>query len=376
VRSKTQQIVPKKFQDYFYSLPTIEQAGFFLWPSLASDNIDIREKELFKILKPSGCILFKRNFQTLAQSRKLITNLKKYAAKKKSNYRMPFIISIDEEGGRVSRLPLPFPRGKPALEFADNHDLTGLEGQLLHQIFIAKSIGINCILSPVADILSEPNNPVIGDRCFGRDAQTVTKFATFANHILMQENIFSCAKHFPGHGNTKTDSHKELSVSDVRLEQLKQREWIPFQKLIQDNIPFIISAHVIVPSLDPKNPATLSNIILTKYLRNDLNFKGIILSDDLRMNAIAEHYNLKRKIESSITESSDVSNQEDDNFLKLASIDALLAGCDILLSCQSITREAKIAYAIAEKMENDKIFHKLMLEKAWNIFLNLTKKQN
>ena len=370
-----QQTIPKKFEKFFYSLPILEQAGFFLWPSLSSGELDPEEINLFKKIKPSGCILFKRNFQGFSQSRSLITNVKKNCLRKNSPFRMPFIVSIDEEGGRVSRLPPPFPRGKPALEFSEQNDLIGLENQVLHQIFTAKGLGINCLLSPVADILSEPTNPVMGDRCFGKDATTVSKFACYVNKILLNEKMYSCAKHFPGHGNTKTDSHKELSINDVSLSQLQNREWIPFQNLINNGVPFIISAHVVVPSLDKNNPATLSKSILTKHLRGELGFKGLILSDDLRMNAIAEHYKLKRKIESSITEDHSISTNEDDSYLKTASIDALKAGCDILLSCQSIQREAKIAYAIAEKMQNDKIFHRQMLEKAWNIFLILTKKE-
>jgi beta-N-acetylhexosaminidase len=369
-----QQTIPKKFEKFFYSLPILEQAGFFLWPSLSKGEMERKEKNLLNQIKPSGCILFKRNFQGFSQSRSLISSIRKSCARKNSPFRMPFIVSIDEEGGRVSRLPLPFPRGKPALEFSDNNDVIGLENQILHQIFTAKGLGINCLLSPVADILSEPTNPVIGDRCYGKDAATVTKFAGFVNKILLNEKMFSCAKHFPGHGNTTTDSHKELSINDVSLNQLKSREWLPFQKLIYDEVPFIITAHVIVPSLDKDNPATLSKNILIKYLRGYLGFKGLILSDDLRMNAIAEHYKSKRNVESSITEENFISTSEEDSYLTIACIDALKAGCDILLSCQSITREAKIAHAIAEKMQNDKIFHKQMLEKAWNIFLILTKK--
>lgn len=368
------QTIPKKFEKFFYSLPILEQAGFFLWPSLASGELNEEEIKLLNLIKPSGTILFKRNMQNFSQARDLITKVKKNCARKNSPYKMPFITSIDEEGGRVSRLPPPFIRGNPALDFAEQNDFEGLQGQILHQVFTAKGLGINCLLSPVADILSETSNLVIGDRCYGRDADKVTEFSSYVNRILQNEKIFSCAKHFPGHGNTKTDSHKELSVSDVSLAQLKCREWLPFQKLIADGVPFIISAHVIVPSLDNKNPATLSKTILNKYLKNDLGFKGLIISDDLRMNAIAEHYKLKRKVESSITEENSVSITEDDSFLKKASIDALNAGCDILLSCQSITREAKIAYSIADKMKSDKIFHKKMMEKAWNIFLILTQK--
>lgn len=368
------QTIPKKFEKFFYSLPLIEQAGFFLWPSLAAGELNEEEIKLLKLIKPSGAILFKRNMQSFSQSRFLISKLKKNCSRKNSQFKMPFIVSIDEEGGRVSRLPPPFTRGKPALEFAEQNDFEGLQGQILHQVFIAKALGINCLLSPVADILSEPSNLVIGDRCYGRDAEKVTQFSSFVNKVLLEENIYSCAKHFPGHGNTTTDTHKELSISNVTLSQLKNREWIPFKKLIDDEVPFIISAHVIVPSLDEKNPATLSKVILNKYLRKELGFNGLIISDDLRMNAISEHYKIKRKIESSITEEKSVSISEDDSFLKKASIDALNAGCDILLSCQSIVREAKIAHAIADKMKADKIFHIKMMEKAWNIFYILTQK--
>lgn len=364
----TKQIVPKKFEKYFYSLPILEQAGFFLWPSFSSHELNNDEINLLKQIKPSGCILFKRNLQGFSQSRSLISQIKKATSRKNLEFKMPFIVSIDEEGGRVSRLPSPFPRGKPALEFSEQNDLIGLENQILHQIFVAKSLGINCLLSPVADILTEPSNLVIGDRCYGKDAKTVEKFSRFVNNILLKEKMFSCAKHFPGHGNTSTDSHKELSISNISIDQLREREWLPFKKLIIDNVPFIISAHVIIPSIDKLNPATLSKILLTKYLKNELKFNGLILSDDLRMNAIAEHYKLKRNIESSITEDIPTSNSEDDSYLNLASIDALSAGCDILLSCQSISREAKIAYAIGKKMKKNKSFQKKMLEKAWHIY--------
>ncbi len=372
---KERQTVPKKFQNYFFKLPFIEQAGFFLWPSLNSGEIQAEEKKLLNLIKPSGVILFKRNLQNFAQARHLTQLIKKYRAPNKSLFKMPFVISIDEEGGRVSRLPPPFSRGKPALEFAEQNDFDGLQGQILHQIFVAQNLGINCLLSPVVDILTEPSNLVIGDRCYGRTPEKVTKFAAFVNNLLLDEKMYSCAKHFPGHGNTTTDSHKELSVSNVSLDQLRNREWIPFKKLITDKVPFIITAHVLIPELDHNNPATLSKTILSKYLRKELGFKGLIISDDLRMNAIAEHYQQKRKLQSSITEDVSFSYHEDDEYLKNAAIDALRAGCDILLSCQSIVREAKIAYAIAEKMQNDKIFHNLLMEKAWNIFLTLTQKQ-
>ncbi|WP_161597543.1 glycoside hydrolase family 3 protein [Fluviispira multicolorata] len=370
-----QEHFPKTFKKYFTSLPFLEQAGFFLWPSIGKSDLNKNEIKLLKKIKPSGCILFKRNFTDFSQGKSLISNIIKICERENHKFSMPFIISIDEEGGRVSRLPPPFSRGKPALEFSDNNDEIGLENQILHQAFVAKGLGINCLLSPVADILTEPSNPVMGDRCFGRDPITVLKYTSLVNKTLLKEGLFSCAKHFPGHGNTKTDSHKEFSVSDVSLNTLQTREWIPFKNLISEKIPFIMAAHVLIPQLDAKFPATLSYEILTKQLKKSLKFKGLILSDDLRMNAIANFYKENRKIESSITENNPVSLSEEDSYLDIAAIDALQAGCDILLSCQSIEREARIAHSIAKKMKNDKLFHKHMLEKAWKIYFILTKTQ-
>ncbi|MES2613913.1 MAG: glycoside hydrolase family 3 N-terminal domain-containing protein, partial [Bdellovibrionota bacterium] len=343
-----------------------------LWPSLASDTLSAKEIHLLEQIKPSGLIFFKRNFSSLEQAKNLVSQIRTLFK--------PLVLSIDEEGGRVSRLPVNNIRGKSALEFAQTQDKDGLKKQIQTQCHYAKQIGLNCLLAPVADILTEPKNTVMGDRCFGTDAQTVSEFASLVHHTLAQEKMLSCAKHFPGHGNTLTDSHKEFSVSDVSLNQLKNREWLPFQRLIDEKIPFIMAAHVLVPQVDAQNPATLSYEILTTQLRHQLGFTGLILSDDLRMNAIALHYNVNKKQEVSITEDINTTGspqngttEQDDFYLKQASIDALNAGCDILLSCQSIEKEVIIAQAIADKIQQDTNFSEKMLEKAWRIYNSLAR---
>jgi beta-N-acetylhexosaminidase len=368
---------PQKFKNFFCSLPELQQAGFFLWPSLAGGKPTVQEKRLFQKIKPSGCVLFKRNLLSFQQSRSLVSRLKALCSRPQDAYQMPCVVAIDEEGGRVSRLPPPFPRGKPAFEFSQNQDLEGLQSQVLLQAFTAKGLGINCLLSPVADILTEPSNVAIGDRSFGTLASTVAKYACVVNRILLEEGLFSCAKHFPGHGNTTTDTHQELSVSEVGLKELRQREWLPFRRLIQEGVSFVMAAHVKLPLLDAQNPASLSPFLLGKKLRKDLKFKGLILSDDLRMNAIAQHFRQKKAFEISVTEgqlNAFLGSEEEDAYLCFAALEALEAGCDIILSCQSIVSEENIARSIARKMREDKMFQKKMVEKAWNIFLCLTKK--
>lgn len=339
----------KKFQNYFSNLRCEEQAGFFVWPSLQSHTLTDHEKELFSTIKPSGVVLFKRHFVNVEQSKSLISEIRNACKHENMPFKTDFIVAVDEEGGRVSRLPLNF-KTKPVLEFTRNHDKQGLKDQVSLQAHTAKELGVNCILAPVLDILTELQNTVIGDRSFGTTAEEVCEYAEIAYHVLEDAHIFSCAKHFPGHGNTTQDSHVAAAVSDVPADILRHREWLPFIHFIQKNIPMIMAAHVIVPQIDPNTPATLSGKILTDILRNELQFKGLILSDDLRMAAIKKYYETKGI---------------DESYLAHACIDALYAGCDILLSCNSIVDEKIIVDAIVQKMATDKEFFNLCCEKAF-----------
>ncbi len=367
----------EKFKPYFLSLEPLEQAGFFLWPSLGGYELTQKEIELLKQIKPSGLIFFKRNFSSMEQAKNLISEVRKIVEDKKEDFFKPLMTSIDEEGGRVSRLPLENIRGKSALEFANSQNKLGLLEQVLKQCRAAKEIGVNCLLAPVADILTEPQNQVMGDRCFGTSETTVSEYAALVNEVILGEDLFSCAKHFPGHGNTTTDSHKEFSMSAVSLEQLKSREWLPFKKLIQEGVPFIMAAHVLLPEVDAQYPATLSHQILTKQLREELGFEGLILSDDLRMNAVALHYKVTKAQDSSITEEVSVtdSKNEKDFYLRQAAIDALNAGCDILLSCQSIEKERIIAESLSQHLQSNEHFRENMVKKAWRIYSQLSKKE-
>lgn len=339
-------------------MPPLRQAGFFLWPSLKSDKIEKSEELLLKEIKPSGMIFFRRNLTSLAKAKLLIAQVKKICDNSLEACPMEFIAGIDEEGGLVSRLPLPFPRGKTAEEWAQSGDLSGLMDQVLHQIFVSKGLGINCLFAPVVDILTEPSNPVMKTRCFGTTAQQVIPFATQVHRTLQSEGIYSCAKHFPGHGNTTTDSHKESSQSQATLDVLQSREWLPFQALIGEKIPLIMAAHVFLPQVSGDTPASLNPLILKDHLRSKLGFQGLILSDDLRMNAIEHYYRAKGIGE---------------NYLEHAAIDALQAGCDILLSCHSVEQEFSLVQSIAKKLSVDPLFFELLKEKAWHIYQMFSK---
>ena len=300
------------------------------------------------MVKPCGVVLFKRNFENEKDTTKLIRQLKNFCERENPILDIPFIVAIDEEGGRVSRLPPPFERGKPALFFSENKDKIGLKNQVTKQCEFAKKMGVNCFLAPVVDIFSEFKNEVIGDRSFGHDASTVIEYASLVVETLNQQNIYSCIKHFPGHGNTVSDTHKDTAVTLVDRENFYQRELKPFEYFVHQKIPMIMTSHVLVPCVDPNYPATLSHILLMDILRKQMNYEGYILSDDLRMNAIALHYKIQKQVESSITEDHAISGFQNFEYLKQASQDALKAGCDILLSCQSIELEISLFESIAE----------------------------
>lgn len=345
----------EKFEGYFASLSPYRQAGFFLWPSLKSDKIEKEEKDLLQKIKPSGMVFFKRNLSSLQQAKHLITEVSLLCDRSKDLFPTPFIASVDEEGGTVSRFPAPFPRGRPAEEFAQQQDEQGLINQVLHQCFVAKGMGINCILAPVADILTQNDNPVMKSRCFGTDAQSVIHFSKLVNQTILQEGLFSCAKHFPGHGNTTTDSHKESSTSHITRDTLIARELLPFQALVDDHVPFVMAAHIILPEISGPTPASLNPMILQDLLRKKLGFKGLILSDDLRMNAVAQYYG------------ADATKTEKSDYLKQAAVDALMAGCDVLLSCHGMQDEVIIIESLVDKLKSDRAFVNLLQEKAWNI---------
>jgi beta-N-acetylhexosaminidase len=153
-----------------------------------------------------------------------------------------------------------------------------------------KAVGINVNFAPVADINSNPKNPVIGMRAYGEDEDTVSKMVSAFVRGHLHQGVQPCVKHFPGHGDTTVDSHFALpSVSDT-LESLQERELRPFVKAFKSGCRWLMTAHLMNPSIDPKYPATLSKRLLTEILRDEMRYTGLVISDDLEMKAISDHY--------------------------------------------------------------------------------------
>lgn len=255
-----------------------------------------------------GVILFDRNLKNPEQIHKLCSNIQNLRHKQSS--KLPLFISIDMEGGRVLRLKAPFTKWPP-LAKVGALDSTSVAFRFAQAMGLElKSVGINLDFAPCVDIFTNPKNAVIGDRALGTDPEHVSKLASALVRGYIKSDIIPCAKHFPGHGNTLVDSHHELPVEDADMERLQNVELVPFKKALRARLDLLMTAHIRFPKVDPEWPVTLSEKFLKDLLRKELRYKNLIISDDLDMKALANHYP-KAEIP----------------------VRALQAGCDILLYC-------------------------------------------
>ncbi len=228
-----------------------------------------------------GVIFFSHNIKSTNQFKELISSLKT-----KSKYEMFF--SIDQEGGNVERTE-NIHGGKKYLSAnaAYKMGLSFLQNQTKEIALEIKSYGINMNFAPVLDVNTNPNNPIIGTRAFSSKTEEVSEAMKVVLKEYKRFGIIATGKHFPGHGASVSDSHKTLPIIDVNIEDLNRIHINPFKQAIEMEIPAIMAAHAAYPAIDKENiPASLSSKIITDILRKELNFKGLIITDDMEMNGV------------------------------------------------------------------------------------------
>ena len=250
---------------------------------------------------------------------------------------LPAWVGVDQEGGRVARLRSPFTVWPPmaVLGRSDDPELAKRFAKALAAELAA--VGISLDYAPVLDILTNPKNPVIGDRALGERPETVERMGRVIIEELQRAGIAACGKHFPGHGDTATDSHLELPIVEHAPDRLRAIEFVPFKAAIEANVAFIMTAHVLAVALDDKNPATLSRRIVKAILRDELGFGGVIVSDDLQMKAIANTMTAPE-----------------------AAVAAIGAGCDAVLICGTGPRadiglQAEALEALIHAVEEERL---------------------
>ena len=247
----------------------------------------------------AGVILFSQNTETNAGTTRFVDALQK--ANAAGGDRPQLLISTDQEGGNVTRLTQgTMTPGNMALGAINDVNITKEIAALMGKEMTA--VGINADFAPDVDVNNNPANPVIGVRAFSDDAQTVAQHGSAFVEALNGTGVISTLKHFPGHGDTSTDSHTGLPSIDKTYEQLKQNELIPFQACISAGAQMIMTAHIVYPQIETETyvskltgdtinlPATLSKTIITDILRGDMGFDGVVATDAMEMDAIAKHF--------------------------------------------------------------------------------------
>jgi len=232
-----------------------------------------------------GIILFTPNYENPAQVTTLINQVQECRGGD-----LPLWITVDHEGGKVQRFKTGFTR-LPEADTIAKKDSPKLLFELSEMVAAElKAVGINVNFAPVADINSNPKNPVIGNRAYGNDEDTVSKMVSAFVRGHLHQGVQPCVKHFPGHGDTTVDSHFALPKVTDSLDSLREREFKPFVKAFKSGCRWVMTAHLMNSNLDPDFPATLSKKTLTALLRDEMRYTGLIISDDLEMKAIADHY--------------------------------------------------------------------------------------
>lgn len=252
----------------------------------AGPELLAEERAFFAETDPLGFILFQRNCETPAQVQKLVQDLRASVG------RADAPVLIDQEGGRVARLKPPhWPEFPPAMAYADLYakdaaaglEAADLGGRLIAHELAALGVTVDC--APVLDVPQPGADPIIGDRAFGRDVETISALAKAFSDGLMAGGVASVIKHVPGHGRALVDSHKDLPRVAAPREELETCDFAPFKAL--HAAPWAMTAHVVYEALDGANPATTSPDVIEQVIRRQIGFRGVLLSDDLSMKALS-----------------------------------------------------------------------------------------
>jgi len=306
--------------------------GQLLIAGFDGHQVPVELKALAREFGLGGVILFARNIDEPGQVAELCYEAARLVPE------LPLWVSVDQEGGRVARLKAPFTEWPPMATLGRSADVRLAERFARALASELKAVGINLDYTPVLDVQTNPRNPVIGDRALSEKAEEVARLGAAIVRALQGEGVAACGKHFPGHGDTETDSHLEMPIVEHPLERLRDVELVPFLAAIEVQVAAIMTAHIFNPALDEKRPATLSRRVVTGMLREELKFQGVILSDDLEMKAITSTYDVPS-----------------------AAVLAIDAGCDGLLICsgdhatQSAALEALVHGVESERLRLPRI---------------------
>jgi beta-N-acetylhexosaminidase len=303
------------------------EIGQLLIGSLPGVLVTPEIRSLAREFQLGGIILFARNVEAPEQVAELAHDVQSLTRD------VPLWVSADQEGGRVARLKAPFTEWPPMAVLGRSGDI-GLATRFAKALAAElRAVGVTLDYAPVLDVHTNPNNPVIGDRALAEDAEMVARLGVAIIKGLQGNGVAACGKHFPGHGDTSVDSHFDLPLVEHPPDRIRRVECVPFRAAIAADVAFMMTAHVMVPSIDDTRPATLSPRIVRDILREELGFEGVIFGDDLEMKAVAKQFTVPE-----------------------AAVQAVAAGCDGLLICSgNVEVQAQALEALVHAVEDGRI---------------------
>lgn len=316
--------IDEKVDKIVASMSQTEKVGQMVMIGIQDTKVNDDSLYMLHQFHFGGVILFDRNMESPEQVKQLTSDLQAQADEK-----VPLFIGVDEEGGDVVRMADKLTPPASQKEIGKTGDPNQAKNSAINIAKELKNMGINTNFAPVADVGSNDN------RSFSTDPATVTNFVKAAASGYEQENMFYSLKHFPGIGKGTVDSHVEISSVDASKETLMNEDLVPFKTIIDENQPenyFILVSHLKYPALDPNNSASLSKNIMTDLLRNELGYKGIIITDDMEMGAVANH-----------------------NDFRTIGVKAVQAGADIVMVCHEYPHQQDVYMGILDAVKSGEI---------------------
>ena len=316
--------IDEKVDKIVESMSQTEKLGQMVMIGIQGTKVDNDSLYMLHQFHMGGVILFDRNMKSPEQVKQLTSDLQA-----QSNEKVPLFIGIDEEGGDVVRMAEKLTPPPSQKEIGATGDIEQAKTWAIKTAKSLKEMGINVNFAPVADVGSNDK------RSYSTDTNTVIDFVRAATKGYQQENIIYSLKHFPGIGKGKVDSHIDSSSIDVVKEVLMTEDILPFKTIIDENEPndyFILVSHLKYPALDEEYPASLSSKIMTDLLRNELGYKGIIITDDMEMGAVANH-----------------------NDFRSIGVKAIKAGADIVLVCHEYQHQQEVYLGLLDAVNSGEI---------------------
>lgn len=316
--------IDEKVDQIVESMSQTEKLGQMVMIGIQGTKVDDDSLYMLNQYHMGGVILFDRNMESPEQVKQLTSDLQA-----QSNEKVPLFIGIDEEGGDVVRMAEKLTPPPSQKEIGATGDIEQAKIWAIKTTKSLKDMGINVNFAPVADVGSNDK------RSYSTDTNTVIDFVRAATKGYQQENIIYSLKHFPGIGKGRVDSHEDSSSIDVTKEILMAEDIIPFKTIIDESDPndyFILVSHLKYPALDEEYPASLSSKIMTDLLRNELGYKGIIITDDMEMGAVANH-----------------------NDFRSIGVKAVKAGADIVLVCHEYEHQQEVYLGLLDAVNSGEI---------------------